>query len=306
MKRKLQVFMSSTYTDMLVERQAAVEAILRAGHIPAGMELFAAADVSQWETIKQWIEDSDVFMLILGGRYGSIEPSSGKSYIQLEYEYASSIKKPLFAAIISDSLIESKVRSQGTSAIEREHGALLTAFRETVKGKICRFFNDANELKLIVFESLGVFERNPTLSGWVRGTDVLDPKTTLDELSRLQSENVSLRAEIASLSAAIASLPSGDDDGIELSVDAKELLKTAAEFDGHILYIRYMGGAEIQTGNRGFISPSNSPREEARWKAAIDELMNHGCIESLGHKGESFRVTKLGYEVADRFKDEKS
>ena len=32
-KKKLQVFVSSTYTDMLVERQAAVEAILRAGHI---------------------------------------------------------------------------------------------------------------------------------------------------------------------------------------------------------------------------------------------------------------------------------
>lgn len=36
--------MSSTYIDMLTERQAAVEAILQAGHIPAGMELFAAGD----------------------------------------------------------------------------------------------------------------------------------------------------------------------------------------------------------------------------------------------------------------------
>lgn len=78
MKKKLQVFISSTYTDMLVERQGAVEAILRAGHIPAGMELFAAGDESQLETILRWIDDSDVFMLILGGRYGSIEPKSKK------------------------------------------------------------------------------------------------------------------------------------------------------------------------------------------------------------------------------------
>jgi hypothetical protein len=69
-KRKLQVFVSSTFTDMLLERQAAVDAILRAGHIPAGMELFAAGDESQLETIRRWIDDSDVFMLILGGRYG--------------------------------------------------------------------------------------------------------------------------------------------------------------------------------------------------------------------------------------------
>src|SRR5215471_3135221 len=105
-KKKLQVFISSTYTDMVAERQAAVEAILRAGHIPAGMELFAAGDESQLETIRRWIDDSDVFMLILGGRYGSIEPKAGKSYIELEYEYALEKKKPLFAAVISDANLD--------------------------------------------------------------------------------------------------------------------------------------------------------------------------------------------------------
>ena len=81
-KRKLQVFVSSTYTDLKEERQAAVEAILNAGHIPAGMELFAAGDQSQWHVIQDWIRESDVYLLILGGRYGSVEPSSGKSYTQ--------------------------------------------------------------------------------------------------------------------------------------------------------------------------------------------------------------------------------
>ena len=38
-ERKLQVFVSSTYSDLIEERQAAVQAILTAGHIPAGMEL---------------------------------------------------------------------------------------------------------------------------------------------------------------------------------------------------------------------------------------------------------------------------
>ncbi len=35
MNKKLQVFVSSTYTDLIEERQAAVQAILDAGHIPA-------------------------------------------------------------------------------------------------------------------------------------------------------------------------------------------------------------------------------------------------------------------------------
>ena len=34
MDKKLQVFVSSTYTDLIEERQAAVEAIPNAGHIP--------------------------------------------------------------------------------------------------------------------------------------------------------------------------------------------------------------------------------------------------------------------------------
>ena len=96
MKKKLQVFVSSTWTDMILERQAAVEAILEAGHIPAGMELFSADNKKQFEVIKKWIRDSDVFILILGGRYGSRENGSGKSYIQREYEYAKRIgKKPI-------------------------------------------------------------------------------------------------------------------------------------------------------------------------------------------------------------------
>ena len=65
MKKKLQIFVSSTFTDLLVERQAAVQAILRAGNIPAGMELFSAGNKSQLETIKKWIEESDIYVLIL-------------------------------------------------------------------------------------------------------------------------------------------------------------------------------------------------------------------------------------------------
>ena len=68
MKRKLQVFISSSYSDLIEERQAAVAAILKAGHIPAGMELFTAGDKSQMKIIERWIDESDVFMLILGGR----------------------------------------------------------------------------------------------------------------------------------------------------------------------------------------------------------------------------------------------
>ena len=92
MKKKLQIFISSTYTDMKEERQAAVEAILKSGNIPAGMELFTAGNESQLQTIMRWIDESDIYVLLLGGRYGSIEQWSGLSYTEVEYDYAVSQK----------------------------------------------------------------------------------------------------------------------------------------------------------------------------------------------------------------------
>jgi len=46
--------------------------MLSLGHIPGGVELFTAANEYQLETIKRWIEGLDVYLLILGGRYGAI------------------------------------------------------------------------------------------------------------------------------------------------------------------------------------------------------------------------------------------
>ena len=132
MKRKLQVFVSSTYSDLIEERQAAVAAILKAGHIPAGMELFAAGDKSQMKTIERWIDESDVFMLILGGRYGSIEPNSGRSYTELEYDYAVAQGKPTFAVVITDEALESKLKLGGSSFIERADPGALEKFRAKV------------------------------------------------------------------------------------------------------------------------------------------------------------------------------
>jgi nucleoside 2-deoxyribosyltransferase len=140
MNKKLQVFVSSTYKDLLPERQAVVQAILLAGHIPAGMELFAAGDKSQLDTIRRWIDESDVYMLILGGRYGSIDPDSGKSYTHLEYEYAIEKGKPYFAAVMAKGALEQKVRDAGQDVLELENQAKYREFKGVVESKICRFF----------------------------------------------------------------------------------------------------------------------------------------------------------------------
>jgi hypothetical protein len=199
MDKKLQVFVSSTYIEMKGERQAAVETILKARHIPAGMELFVAGDKSQLDVIKQWIQDSDVFMLILGGRYGSIEPVSGKSYIQVEYEFAASINKPLFAVVMNDDCLQEKVKAIGTKAIEQDHPDLLKKFKELVTSKMCSFFSNVSEIKLAVYESLNEIQRSreAELVGWVRASDVTDPAPLSAQIGQLQQDNLILREKLA-------------------------------------------------------------------------------------------------------------
>ena len=52
-KRKLQIFVSSTYEDLVNHRLAAMEAILASGHIPAAMEQFSPGDETAWERIQK-------------------------------------------------------------------------------------------------------------------------------------------------------------------------------------------------------------------------------------------------------------
>lgn len=299
MNKKLQVFVSSTYTDLIAERQSAVEAILSAGHIPAGMELFAAGNEEQMKVIRDWIDDSDVYMLILGGRYGSVEKKSSKSYTQLEYEYAVEKSKPLFAVYMTDDYFERKVKSEGSAVTEQNDSASLKSFRATVLGRMCKSFDTLDGLQVAVHQSLGRFARDETLVGWVKGNEVVDAKKTLDQITRLQTENDQLKAEVEELRAASA-LQEKPHLRDVLSDDAKKLLLAAAAKDGNrIVYYRYMGGASIQAGVENFINPQNDEREHSRWKAALEELVHHRLIEDEGYKREVFRLTKMGYEVAD-------
>ena len=197
-KRKLQVFVSSTFIDLKEERQSAVEAILNAGHIPAGMELFKAGDESQWNIIKDWIEESDVYMLILGGRYGSIEPKSGKSYTQLEYEYAIELGKPFFAIVIKDDWTDKKAKKKGAKIedFKEVHNlSKLQEFKATVLKKIVKFAEDLKDIKLAVGESLNEMSRRDNLKGWVKADDI-DDRKNLAELARLSKENSELKGQL--------------------------------------------------------------------------------------------------------------
>lgn len=193
--KKLQIFVSSTYLDMKEERQAAVEAILESGHIPAGMELFAADNQTQWQTIEQWIDDSDALVLLLGGRYGSVSKETSKSYTHMEFEYAQSKNKPVFGIVLEDSTTREKEKRLGGDKVwELAEGAKYKQFRKMVLSQMCKLVGNCDQVKLAAFQAITNFERKAGPdSGWIRAKDVVEPKALVQQIDALQAENLRLR-----------------------------------------------------------------------------------------------------------------
>ena len=100
---KYQVFISSTYKDLIEERKQVLQVLLKADCIPAGMENFVATDDEQFNVIKNVIDLCDYYILILGRRYGSINARTGISYTEMEYNYAIERGIPVLVFSIDDS-----------------------------------------------------------------------------------------------------------------------------------------------------------------------------------------------------------
>lgn len=301
MNKKLQVFISSTFIDLKEERQAAVSAILKAGHIPAGMELFKAADKSQWEIIKRWIDESDVYMLILGGRYGSIDPQKGVSYTELEYDYAVETGKPLFAVVIEESALEEKVKMNGLDFLERERSSELKLFKEKVLRNMTSFFNDLKDIRLTVMESLPEIAQMNNLSGWVSGDDVPDVQGLITEIDNLQKKIKDLEKENIQLRNLKSTSVTNDFEelfkvleGIKVKVP-KSVTGKDEEFEVSLLKLFDHFQSQLITGVTNAINASD--QMTFLYFNVCPKLQIHGLIENekvAGAKYRRFAITRRG------------
>jgi len=92
-----QIFVSSTYRDLHKMREDVTWAILKTRNVPSGMEAFPSTDDRGWKVIQRTIDDSDLYVLLLGFRYGSIEATSLLSWTHKEYRYAKEKGIPILA-----------------------------------------------------------------------------------------------------------------------------------------------------------------------------------------------------------------
>jgi hypothetical protein len=196
MQKKYQVFIFSTFTDLIEERKEITKAILEMNHIPSGMEAFLSADEEQFSYIKKVIDQCDYYVLVIGGKYGSVAPS-GKSYTEMEYDYAVATKKVVLACIHADV---SRLPA-GNVDSDTKQKELLEAFKSKVKtGRLVSFWNTKEELKSNIIISLSkAFFESPGV-GWIRG-DTAASEDVLSKLVSLQEENQILQEQIESMRA---------------------------------------------------------------------------------------------------------
>lgn len=193
MDKRYQVFVSSTYEDLKEERQQVMQALLELDCIPAGMELFPAADEDQWTLIKRVIDDCDYYLVIIGGRYGSLS-SDGISYTQKEYQYAVQQGRPVMGFIHNDP----KSIPAGKSELDPTAQQRLVEFKNLVQQKVCKSWSNPAELGSVVSLSLNKLIKQRPAVGWVRA-DLVPSQAVSDEILRLRRQVEEQQERLASV-----------------------------------------------------------------------------------------------------------
>ena len=221
MDKRYQVFVSSTFADLQDERSNVIQTLMEMDCFPAGMELFPALDEEQFEFIKKVIDDSDYYLLIIGGRYGSLS-EEGISYTEMEYDYA------IEQGIKVIALVHGSPEKLSVEKVEMNPEAQdkLEKFRNKVTtGRLVKFWSDAKELSGLVALSLPKTIKTYPAVGWVRGNEATDNTELLKQLNDLRQENSKLEKQVDQLQknrSELSNVAQGDDE-VSISVKCKIL-----------------------------------------------------------------------------------
>ena len=182
MERRFDVFVSSTYDGLQDERKEVTQAILECDCIPVGMEMFPASNLEQWKFIKKVIDKSDIYLVIIAGKYGSLgKDDNGKKmgYTEMEFEYALKQGKPVLAFLVK----EIAKLERGKTESDNDVMALLMKFRgKAMTGRLVKFYQNKDDLKAKVMGSLNQIKKQINSGGWVRADESID--ADVEELKR--------------------------------------------------------------------------------------------------------------------------
>lgn len=185
LKKRFQIFISSTFADLHKERDEISNAIQAMGHIPAGMELFGSDADDSWKVIERTIDLSDYFVLVVAGRYGSVS-EIGVSFTEREFDHAEKNNIPVLAFIHEDVDLLPSGAVEKTIKAQRQ----LKQFRTKVKEKHqVAFWSNISDLCTKVIASLAKTIENIPRPGWIRG-DIED------EIKSIKADKYALQGKI--------------------------------------------------------------------------------------------------------------
>jgi hypothetical protein len=143
-------FICSTYVDLRHYREAVINILKSHAAVINSQEFFGARSQEPLDTCLEELERSQVFILILGPRLGSIHEETGKSFIECEYYKATELGIPRFAYILDDEHpFPTKHVSKGEDAEQ------LRRFIESVRRELTiDKFTTAEDLSKKVFDDL--------------------------------------------------------------------------------------------------------------------------------------------------------
>lgn len=198
---KYQVFVSSTFEDLKDERKEITQAILESNCIPAGMEMFPASNRTQWEVIKNVIDESDIYLVIIAGRYGSegIDEKGNKvSYTEMEFDYAIETGKPVIALLHEDigSLPKGKCESS-----QRKNRKLKNFIDKARTGRMIKKWSNKDNIKSATLTALHAFKEDETckLNGWVQSKMVGEYEYMVNENEQKTQKILQLQSKLAEL-----------------------------------------------------------------------------------------------------------
>lgn len=151
------IFISSTFTDLKVHRAALFSVIDEQNGKAHAMEFFGARPGAPKEECLGEVRKAHVFVLILGMRYGSLDPGSGLSFTHLEYLEAQRLSLPSLIYLIDEArhLVLPKDVEVGESATK------LRSLKETVSALhvVSRFCSPEDLREKFLEDLAGLFRR---------------------------------------------------------------------------------------------------------------------------------------------------
>lgn len=194
MSKRYQVFLSSTFRDLEAERLEVMRALLELDCFPCGMEYFPASNDDQWSFISELIDQCDYYVVVVGGRYGSVD-AAGISFTEREYRYALEKEIPVLGFVHADPA----AIPQGKSELDPEGQRRLAAFRSLVQTRLCKEWLSAADLGAVVSRSLTQLIKRAPQPGWVRATHLTSTEAA-EEIVRLRQINDQLTSDLNRLS----------------------------------------------------------------------------------------------------------